>query len=147
MPEEPEILGLGGFALGAIALGAYGFTAITEQEPAQGVRFLDASKGDYASRNGTIQRTTSTKQRVINALVHRFGSSSATRGVRVPEVHDANTERFMDSEVRTALQSLLDEGAITVTRIVTKPEGIPGKLGISVEFVDTTTGQTETAEA
>ena len=146
MVADPEILGLGEWPLGQTALGGWGFSAISEPLATVGERFIDPSKGDYANANGQILRTSATKQRVINLLVNRFGSSLAIRGLRFPEVHDENTERFMDGEIRTALRPLLDEGAIIIKRIYARPEGRVGRLGINVDFVDTQTGRTETAE-
>lgn len=146
MFEDPEKLGLGAFPLGTVALGGYGFGPIFLVTPGNGARFLDVVNEDYATRGGIIRRTTATKQRVVNLLVHRFGSSQSVRGVKMPEVHDANTERFMDREVRTALQPLLTEGAITITRIISKTGVRPGFLGVSVEFIDNETGDSDTAE-
>lgn len=148
MFTEPEKLGLGAFPLGSTTMGSYAFTAVETIEQTEGVRFLDLVSGDYATRDGKILKTSATKQRVVNLLAHRFGTSVSVRGVRSPDVHDAYTQRFVDAEVRTVLRPLTVEGAIVVKKVdaVTDPRRV-GRLGVSVEFVDTATGRTETAEA
>lgn len=147
MVDDPETIGLGSFPLGPTAMGSWSWEAATAVSTAAGVRILDPSIGDYAHSAGTIERTTPAKQRVVNLLVHRFGSSMGVRGFKSPEVHDENTERFVDSEVRRALVPAVADGSIIITRIVTIRDVRPGKLGIGVHFIDTQTGEQQVAEA
>jgi hypothetical protein len=138
--------GLGVFEMGLIACGLYGFTDDGDAEIAEGVRYIDPRTGDYAVRDTEILRTTSTRQRVLNLVVNAYGSSMSVRGTLMPQAHDANTQTFVEREVRAALSPLVDEATIELRSVVatTGAQGIAGRLGVSVEYTDLVTGDDET---
>lgn len=144
----PEPQGLGTFALGLVAAGMWGFSEDEDAVEAEGVRYIDPLTRDYAVSGEEILKTTPTRQRVMNLLQNGFGSSMALRGIKMPEFHGPQTGRYMDREVRTVLQPLVDEGTITVGRVDSTAmlNGVPGRLGVAIDYTDTLTGKGDTVE-
>lgn len=144
-----EVLGLGAFALGSTTLGAYGFSLEAQALTAEGVRVLDPGTGDYLSIDGVIQRFTAGRQRIIIALATKFGSSMAVRGMQFEPVHDETTGRITEQEARSALSQITADGSIQIPSITVQPmaQAIPGRLGISVQFIDTLTGESGQVDA
>ena len=146
---EVEIIGLGGFALGPIALGAYGFSEEPQAPTKPGVRVLDPGTGDYLVDGGVIQRASTARQRVIISLSTLYGTSMATRGIQFSQVHDGSTERVTEQEVLTVLKPMIDDGSIRIDGIEvrTQAQNVPGRLGISVQYFDFGTGKPDTVDA
>ncbi|HEY3494751.1 MAG TPA: hypothetical protein VGK73_08705 [Polyangiaceae bacterium] len=144
----PEPEGLGTFALGLVAAGMWGFSEDEDTTEAEGVRYIDPLTRDYAVSGDEILKTTPTRQRVMNLLQNAFGSSMSMRGIKMPQVHGPQTGKHMDGEVRAVLKPLVDEGTITVDRVdsTTMLQGVPGRLGVSVEYTETLTGERRTVE-
>lgn len=143
--SEPTVteLGLGAFAAGVIAAGGYGFDVSDSTDTQVGERYLDPRLGGYAERDGTILKSSPTRQRVINLIIHRRGTSLAVRGYKAPEYHDESTERLEEAQLRSLLQPLVDEGAIVLQLVRVTRQRPPGRLGIDITYLDTATGQTE----
>lgn len=145
----PSSTGTGLYAFGIVAAGMYGFQEDDVLPEADGVRYIDSLKRDYAVSGTEILKTTRTRQRVLNLVQSAFGSSLATRGVRMPEYHGPGTARYMDREVRAALRPLVDEGTIVINAIASTifENRKPGSLGVDIDYTDTQTGRRETVFA
>lgn len=142
------IIGIGLFPCGLYPVG-FGQDPIPDNEAQpSGVRFLDPRTKDYAiDTDGALQFGSAALQRVVVALTTAFGSSMSVRGFMAPESHSETTRQIVESEVRTVLAPIVNDGSIVVDRIVVKPEQdrVPGRLGVDVAYLNTGTGEFETA--
>jgi hypothetical protein len=137
-------LGLFSFGFGPLGFGVEDLEELTE--PGEGVRYLDPATKDYAvDSDGLPLLGTPERQRVIVLFTTALRSSLAVRGVAMPEHHDATTERFMRSEIRTVLAPAVDDGSITIESIdvAIEADRIPGRLGVGVSFFNNRTGELE----
>lgn len=140
------ILGLGEFPFGDGPMGLFLEESDATPEAAPGERFLDSLTGDYAiGPNGEILRGSAARQRMIIALLTRAGTSLSVRGVNYPPVHNENTARLTEMEVREAVKPQVDDGTVQIDRIVvaTEVDRVPGRLGVEVQFTNLETGEPE----
>ncbi len=143
------IAGLGLYPVGFNPLGFGYETPPDETAAGAGVRYLDPTTKDYAvDSDGYVLLGSPERQRVVVLLTTTLRTSLAVRGIAVPEVHDATTERFMKNEVRTALQPVLTDGSVELesVTVATEVDRVPGRLGIGVVFRNTRTGELERAD-
>lgn len=134
--------------LGLFACGLSTETVTETDDGQTGSRFLDPRTGDYATQDGVILRAGSARQRVILILTTEVKTSMAIKGIRFPAKHDATTARTVQADVRRALQPLVDDGSIILTDVQaqTQSEGVNGRLGISVAYIDQQTGEPDALE-
>jgi hypothetical protein len=145
-----SIIGFGLFPCGLYPAG-FGQDPVPDDDAQpEGVRFIDPRTKDYAlDTDGALQFGSPEMQRVVAALTTAFGSSMAVRGILLPERHDETTQQITTSEVRTVLAPIVNDGSIVIDRIkvVTEADRVPGRLGVDVGFINTSTGELETARA
>jgi hypothetical protein len=144
------VTGLGLFPCGFYPVG-FGQDPIPDAESQpDGVRFIDPRTKDYAlDTDGALQFDSVALQRVVIALTTAFGSSMAVRGFLAPEVHNGTTQQITTSEVRTVLAPMVNDGSIVIDwiKVTTEADRVPGRLGVSVGFIDTETGELSVARA
>jgi hypothetical protein len=146
-----ETLWLGESELGETILGDPQFV-ITEavESGVEGAPYLDPIKKDYATQNGTLLYASSTRQMIIVLVMTEFGTALGVTGTKLAKFHDETTERVNTSEVRRALQPLV-EGERPYMRldnisIEKEHNRVVGRLGIFIEFFDYLTGKPDKVE-
>lgn len=114
-----------------------------------GSRYLDPVTRDYATRDGEILRAGSARQRIINLLVTDVKTSLSIKGIKFPDLHNESTVRAVQSDVRRTLQIMIDDGSIILQSVDVREraDGVVGRLGISVSYIDRGNGQEDTVTA
>lgn len=110
-------------------------------------RYLDGYSGDYRidATTGHLAGMPVVRQRVLLAIMTVRGSSSVlpTFGMRHPPKIEASTTWAMQAEVRSALSSMVDRHEIRIDQIdVEQVEG-SGRIRVTVDYTDLTTGQAD----
>jgi phage baseplate assembly protein W len=116
---------------------------------AWGSRYINPSTGDYEQDDSTrqLKQMPAVRQRFLLRLKTRRGSSSVrpNDGVMLPDKIDASFPKRVDDAVRTAMRQETDVekvariDAVTVARVA----GNSGRVIVTVEFTDLTTGQAD----
>lgn len=117
---------------------------VTEVTSTQsGVRYIDPVTRDYAYAGGEILRGSAARQRIVLLLTTEFKTSMAIKGIRFPATHDARTARVVSADVKRTLQPMIDDGSILLTEVsaTTRADGVVGRLGVHVAYVDLETGE------
>lgn len=116
---------------------------------AWGSRYINPSTGDYEQDPDTrqLKQMPPVRQRVLLALKTIAGSSTVRPddGIRPPRKIDSSFDRRMDDAVRVALRQLTDVEKVARVDAVTT-ERVPGNSGrvtVTVEYTDLTTGQAD----
>lgn len=141
--------GFGEVPLGTTALGMPLEKVTESQAETAGSRFLDPVTRDYAERDGELLLAGSARQRIIILLTTEVRTSLSIKGIKFPQRHDESTARAVESDVRRVLQPMVEEGAITLQRVVvkTRADNVVGRLGVSVEYIDRQTGEEDEVDA
>jgi phage baseplate assembly protein W len=144
---------MAGLGLDPAGLFAAGFllpgTAVAPPDPPDEARFIDYLTGDYRVRaDGELERMPITRQRVYLSLATALGSSTAlpTFGVKLPGVITEKDEAAVTSAVRTALAPLIADGSISLKSVTVDSSDVIGRSGITVEYEDTATLDSDKVE-
>ena len=111
-----------------------------------GCRYLDPNTRDYVhdDDSGQLAQMPTTRQRVLLALLTVKGSSTVlpNLGVRMPRKITEAFERETQHAVQSALHRLtVIERVVAVRAIKVERLAGTGRVGVTVEFVDLTTGE------
>ena len=119
-------------------------TADPPPDAPENARYLDYLTSDYrVGDDGEVERMPITRHRVLLALATLRGSSTVLQdfGVRLPGVIGLNDEADTRIAVETALQHLIEEGAIVLNSVTVEHGNPIGRSAIKVDYTDTATNE------
>lgn len=141
----PQGLGTGPMGLFPLGFGV-GDPAPAPPTGNWGSRYINPSTGDYEQdpATGQLKQMPGVRQRFLIRLKTKRGSSSVqpTLGVDLPKKIDASYVRRIDNAVRVAMRQETDvEKVARITAVIpTRDPGNAGRVNVTVQFIDLTTG-------
>ncbi len=118
------------------------------EDPIVGATFINPRTRDYeVNDDGSYQRMPVTRHRVLMLLQTQLDSSvrvdaNEAIGLKLPEKIDQSFKQKAEQAVRRCLEPLAGDIRIDAVNTTVRPTG---KVDITVEYIDLTTGNADTA--